>query len=186
MDGLRLPAVLRWGIVIGLALLALAAIGQFLRRRAWEEPLLDEPLMTSSFPEPRLAEPPPAPPAARPTFAPPATPTVEPASATETTAELEAVAVAAPEPPVAPESPATPETPAAAEPPAAPTGQADPVDGACPATHPIKGNVRTRNGHDERLYHAPDSPYYERTTAETCFATVEDARAAGFRAPREG
>ena len=174
MDGFRLPAVLRWGVVIGLALLALAAIGQFLRRRAWEEPLLDEPLMTSSFPEPRMAEPL----AERPTFAAPAATIAEAAAATEETAEIEAVA--------APEPPAVPEPPATEEPPAAPTGQVDSVDGVCPATHPIKGNVRTRNGHDERIFHAPDSQYYDRTTADTCFATVEDARSAGFRAPREG
>jgi hypothetical protein len=174
MKGLRLPAALRWGIVIGLALLALAAIGQFLRRRAWEEPLLDEPPMASPFPEPRLAEPP----AARPTFAAPAATIAEPESVTQDTAEIEAV--------TALEPPAAPEPPPAVEPPAAPTDQVEPVDGACPASHPIKGNIRTRNGHDERIYHTPGSQYYDRTSADACFATVDDARAAGFRAPREG
>jgi hypothetical protein len=172
MSGFRLPPALRWGIVIGLALLALAALGQFLRRRAWDEPLLDEPLMRASFPEPPPAEPPLDEPPARPSFAPPAVTADEQAAATEITAELEVVVT--PEPAEAPEIPA------------APTGQVDPVDGACPATHPIKGNVRTRNGRSERIFHAPGTPYYDRTNANACFATIDDAQAAGFRAPREG
>ncbi|WP_235827877.1 thermonuclease family protein [Brevibacillus migulae] len=45
----------------------------------------------------------------------------------------------------------------------------------------IKGNI-TRNG--EKIYHTPDSPSYEQTKAEVWFSTEEEARAAGFRAPK--
>jgi hypothetical protein len=47
---------------------------------------------------------------------------------------------------------------------------------ACPEKHPIKGNTSSR------IYHLPGEPSYERTIAEICFATEEDAQLAGFRA----
>jgi len=84
--------------------------------------------------------------------------------------------------------------PAAAAPPArdlelatspAATGPAVPAgavvgDGtaACPDDHPIKGNASSM------IYHQPGQPSYERTVAEYCFASVEAAEAAGYRAPR--
>lgn len=45
----------------------------------------------------------------------------------------------------------------------------------CPADHPIKGNANSR------IYHMPGEPSYERTIPELCFATEEDAAAAGYR-----
>lgn len=51
-------------------------------------------------------------------------------------------------------------------------------DGVCPASHPIKGNASSR------IYHTPQSASYHNTKPEYCFATEEDAVAAGFRAPR--
>jgi hypothetical protein len=48
----------------------------------------------------------------------------------------------------------------------------------CPVDHPIKGNANSR------IYHLPGQSSYEQTVPEYCFATEEDARAAGFR-PRK-
>ena len=48
----------------------------------------------------------------------------------------------------------------------------------CPADHPIKGNASSR------IYHEPGRSSYARTIPEFCFATPEDAEAAGFRAPQ--
>jgi hypothetical protein len=60
-------------------------------------------------------------------------------------------------------------------------GKVDPVDGACPASHPIKGN---HSSSGDFIYHVPGSRNYDRTTPDACFATEADAEAAGFRAPR--
>ena len=47
----------------------------------------------------------------------------------------------------------------------------------CPDGYPIKGNA------DSLIYHVPASPVYAATQPEVCFATEEDAVAAGYRAP---
>ena len=57
----------------------------------------------------------------------------------------------------------------------------EPVDGICPASHPIKGN---RGNMGAMIYHVPGGRNYERTKPEACFATIEEAEAAGYRAPR--
>lgn len=49
---------------------------------------------------------------------------------------------------------------------------------ACPDGYPIKGNASSR------IYHLPGESSYDRTIPEICFATAEDATAAGFR-PRK-
>jgi len=59
--------------------------------------------------------------------------------------------------------------------------RAEPTDGICPASHPIKGN---RGSMGAMIYHVPGGRNYERTKPEACFATVEEAEAAGYRAPR--
>ena len=46
----------------------------------------------------------------------------------------------------------------------------------CPDEFSIKGNASSR------IYHLPGEPSYAQTIAEICFATEEDAKAAGFRA----
>ncbi len=52
----------------------------------------------------------------------------------------------------------------------------DPLPGgACPASHPVKGNA------DSGIYHVPGGMFYERTVAERCYATAADAEADGFR-----
>ncbi|MGB3307484.1 MAG: trigger factor [Thermomicrobiales bacterium] len=47
-----------------------------------------------------------------------------------------------------------------------------------PAGFPIKGNASSR------IYHTPDSPFYEATIAEVYFATPEAAEVAGYRLPK--
>jgi len=61
--------------------------------------------------------------------------------------------------------------------PAAPAGQTwiEPVAGECPASHPIKGNA------DSMIFHVPGGMSYERTAAERCYCTADDAEADGFR-----
>lgn len=50
-----------------------------------------------------------------------------------------------------------------------------------PEGKPIKGNI---NAKGEKIYHVPGSASYEQTNAEMWFATEEEAKAAGFRAPK--
>lgn len=50
-----------------------------------------------------------------------------------------------------------------------------PVDGACPVSHPIKGNA------DSGIFHVPGGMSYDRTVPERCYATAADAEADGFR-----
>lgn len=52
-----------------------------------------------------------------------------------------------------------------------------PTEGACPATTPIKVSKAG-------IYHLPDDPYYARTKAVACYATPQEAEAAGYRAPK--
>ncbi|MEQ8840173.1 MAG: hypothetical protein RIB98_04265 [Acidimicrobiales bacterium] len=51
----------------------------------------------------------------------------------------------------------------------------EPVDGACPLSHPIKGNAGSG------IFHVPGGMSYERTVPERCYATEADAEADGFR-----
>ena len=51
-------------------------------------------------------------------------------------------------------------------------------DDSAPDGFPIKGNE------DSKLYHVPDSSFYDRTIAEVWFATAEAAEAAGFALPK--
>lgn len=49
--------------------------------------------------------------------------------------------------------------------------------GSCPADFPIKGNSSSK------VYHVPGIPSHQGTKAEWCFATEEQAQAAGYRPP---
>ncbi|MEJ7900836.1 MAG: hypothetical protein WKF63_03270 [Thermomicrobiales bacterium] len=49
--------------------------------------------------------------------------------------------------------------------------------GSCPAEFPIKGNSSSK------VYHVPGIPSHDGTKAEWCFATEEQAQAAGYRPP---
>jgi hypothetical protein len=55
------------------------------------------------------------------------------------------------------------------------TGGANPQNGQCAGK--IKGNI----GSSGKIYHMPGGAFYDRTQAEACFATEEQAKAAGFR-----
>jgi small subunit ribosomal protein S2 len=58
------------------------------------------------------------------------------------------------------------------------TGSKAPLkSGKAPKGHAIKGNA------DSGIYHTEDSQWYEQTVAEVWFDTVENAEAAGFKAP---
>lgn len=51
----------------------------------------------------------------------------------------------------------------------------------CPSSHPIKGN---NSSSGEFIYHVPGGSFYERTHPEVCFATEDEAQAAGYRASK--
>ncbi len=51
------------------------------------------------------------------------------------------------------------------------------VDGVCPPDYPIKGNASSK------VYHVPGLLSYDKTKAEWCFPTEEDAVSFGYRAP---
>lgn len=56
-------------------------------------------------------------------------------------------------------------------------GSAPPIsENKCPQGYPIKGNG------DSGIYHVPSGAYYDVTNPEQCFATEQDAQAAGYRA----
>ncbi|WP_209121201.1 thermonuclease family protein [Alkalihalobacillus sp. BA299] len=46
----------------------------------------------------------------------------------------------------------------------------------------VKGNI---NSSSEKIYHTPDSPWYEQTKPEVMFCTEEEANKAGFRPPKQ-
>jgi hypothetical protein len=52
--------------------------------------------------------------------------------------------------------------------------------GGCPPSHPIKGNFTTYSG-EQCIYHMPNQRFYNKTKAEQCYATEEDARQDGCR-----
>jgi len=70
--------------------------------------------------------------------------------------------------PTVPGAPASP-TSAASSPPN--------PDGSCPSAAPIKVS---KSG----IYHVPGERDYAKTHAQSCFASIQDAEAAGYRAPK--
>jgi hypothetical protein len=59
-----------------------------------------------------------------------------------------------------------------------PTAWVEPVDGACPATHPVKAKLSSG------IFHVPGAQMYERTNADRCYADAEAAEADGLRASK--
>ena len=51
----------------------------------------------------------------------------------------------------------------------------------CPESHPVKGNISERS----RIFHTKYSSWYNKTSPEICFKTIEDASNAGFVPPRK-
>ena len=88
-----------------------------------------------------------------------------------------AVPTATPEPAASPTAGALPTaaTPGLPDPSG---GRVAPLAGNCPEDHPIKGD------RDAGVYHTRSSPAYGETIAGDCFASEDDARAAGYRAHR--
>jgi hypothetical protein len=84
---------------------------------------------------------------------PPASPPATPVMATETTAA----------------------TPPAAEPAAAGDAWVEPVDGACPASHPVKAKMSSG------IYHVAGGLNYERTRPDRCYRDPAAAEADGLR-----
>ena len=54
----------------------------------------------------------------------------------------------------------------------------EPVEGACPATHPVKAKLSSG------IFHVPGAQMYERTKADRCYADAEAAEADGLRASK--
>jgi hypothetical protein len=54
------------------------------------------------------------------------------------------------------------------------------VDGNCPTSHPVKGNINSSS----KIYHEPSSPWYDITRAEQCFRDSSAAKSGGYRPPR--
>ena len=54
----------------------------------------------------------------------------------------------------------------------------EPVDGACPISHPIKGNDSSK------IFHLPGGRSYDRTKPERCYASADAALADGYRAAK--
>lgn len=54
----------------------------------------------------------------------------------------------------------------------------DSVNGECPRGYPIKANDNSR------IFHVPGGRFYERTAADRCYATADDAIADGYRAAK--
>jgi hypothetical protein len=54
----------------------------------------------------------------------------------------------------------------------------EPVAGACPLTHPVKGNVMSG------IYHVPGGRFYESTKPGRCYLDATAAEADGLRASK--
>ena len=53
-----------------------------------------------------------------------------------------------------------------------------PVDGACPLSHPVKGNANSG------IHHVPGGRFYEATVPERCYRDPAAAEADGMRASK--
>lgn len=51
--------------------------------------------------------------------------------------------------------------------------------GSCPLSHPVKANANSG------IFHVPGGRFYDRTAAERCYATPDDATADGFRQAKQ-
>ena len=54
----------------------------------------------------------------------------------------------------------------------------DPVDGACPATHPVKGKLASG------IFHLPGGASYDRTRPDRCYLDAAAAETDGLRAAK--
>ena len=51
----------------------------------------------------------------------------------------------------------------------------DPIDGACPASHPVKAKLSSK------IFHLPGMANYERTNPDRCYLGSAEAEADGLR-----
>jgi hypothetical protein len=61
---------------------------------------------------------------------------------------------------------------------ATPVPWVEPTEGACPATHPVKGKLSSK------IFHLPGMQAYDRTKADRCYADAAQAEADGLRAAK--
>lgn len=54
----------------------------------------------------------------------------------------------------------------------------EPVDGACPASHPVKAKLASG------IFHLPDGQLYDRTVPDRCYRDAATAEADGLRASK--
>ena len=54
----------------------------------------------------------------------------------------------------------------------------EPVEGACPVTHPVKGNTNSN------IYHVTGGRFYDATVPERCYRDTAAAEADGMRASK--
>jgi hypothetical protein len=83
-----------------------------------------------------------------------------------------------PDVPAAPSDAPWPPLPAQADDAADAVGWVDPVDGACPASHPVKAKLSSK------IYHLPGMANYERTNPDRCYLGAAEAEADGLRAAK--
>jgi hypothetical protein len=78
-------------------------------------------------------------------------------------------------PPASPPAAPVSVTPPPAEPATAGDAWVEPVDGACPASHPVKGKMSSR------IFHVAGGLNYERTKPDRCYRDPAAAEADGLR-----
>lgn len=133
-------------------------------------PRLERTVLPSDTPRPTRFAPPEATATEIPTDEPTVAPTEIPTAVPPTVAPPPTLPIQQFAAPVEPPPPAAqPPEPAGPQPPVASGG-----DGSCPASHPYKGNRNSMK------YHRPGCPHYYKTKAEECFASGQDAQAAGY------
>lgn len=113
----------------------------------------------------------------RPSATPKPSATVAP-SRTPTATRVPPTATSAPQPSTVPQQPVQQQQ--QPPPPVAGGKSVLPSGSDCPPDAPIKGN----RGSKDWIYHTPQDSSYKATKPEECFATVEDAVAAGYRPPK--
>jgi hypothetical protein len=79
------------------------------------------------------------------------------------------------QPVVSPAAAAAPAPEPAPAPATAPATWVAPVDGVAPEGYPIKVNVKSG------IYHVPGGRFYDRGSADRCYASAADAEADGYR-----
>ena len=83
-----------------------------------------------------------------------------------------------PEPPSDSAVSAAPRTSGGSDAPEPNPGYVEPIDGACPASHPVKAKLASG------IFHVPGGQSYERTTPDRCYVDAAAATRDGLRASK--